>query len=373
MIRPLARLTVLLAIAATPAFNQTGAPAAPSTPPAAAAPPVQTIKATAQLVVVDVVVTDSSHKPIHGLKASDFTLTENNTPQVVKSFEEHTALTPADATKFPPMPKLPPGIFTNYSPAPVNGAVNLILLDSLNTPMRDQAYVRQQLLAYLKSTPPGTRVAIFGLSTRLFILQGFTSDPELLKTVIEKGLAKGSPLLDDQVGGGGVQNSVADNFEDMGGDPTLVANLRDFEAITQSFQLELRAKYTLDAMNQIARYLSAIPGRKNLIWFSGSFPIDVLPDTSGAQANPFIAVASSEEEFRETVALLARSQVAVYPVDARGLTNSRRHHHPQLQRQQGHCKDESGQLEVLYRHRAGEPDHAGHGRCHRRPCLPEYQ
>lgn len=40
------------------------------------------------------------------------------------------------------------------------------------------------------------------------------------------------------------------------------------------------------------------------------------------QANPFIAVESSEDEFRDTVALLARSQVAVYPVDARGLTMS---------------------------------------------------
>jgi VWFA-related protein len=330
MTRPLARFIVLLAVVTAPAFPQSAAPAPPaatavpaqsqSSPPAT--PPVQTIKTTAQLVVVDVVVTDSSHKPIHGLKVSDFKLTENSTPQVLNNFEEHTALTPSDATKFAPMPTLPPGIFTNYTPAPVNGAANLILLDSLNTPMKDQAYVRQQLLTYLKSTPPGTRVAIFGLNSRLVILQGFTSNPEVLKTVLEKGFGKGSPLLDDQVGGGGLQDSMADTMEDMNVDPGIVANMRDFEAITSSFQLQLRAKYTLDAMNQIARYLSIIPGRKNLIWFSGSFPINVLPDTTGAQSNPFIAVASSEDEFRETVALLARSQVAVYPVDARGLTNS---------------------------------------------------
>ncbi|HEY4379665.1 MAG TPA: VWA domain-containing protein [Acidobacteriaceae bacterium] len=331
MIGPMTRFAVLLAIATPVGFAQSTAPApasanstaaAPSTSPQPAPAPVKTIKTNAQLVVVDVVVTDSKHKLVHGLKASDFTLTENSTSQVVKNFEEHTALTPADATKFAPMPKLPLGIFTNYTPTPANGAVNLILLDSLNTPMRDQAYVRQQLIAYLKATPPGTRVAIFGLSTSLFILQGFTSDPVLLRTVIEKGLARGSALLDDKVGGGGIQNSAADTFEDLGGDPTILANMRDFEAATQSFQLQLRAKYTLDAMNQIARYLSAIPGRKNLIWFSGSFPINILPDTSGTQANPFIAVASSEDEFRDTVALLARSQVAVYPVDARGLFNS---------------------------------------------------
>ncbi len=325
MTRSLARLAFLLTIANAPALAQNTAPTPPPsspTPAQSAAAPVQTIKTTAKLVVVDVVVTDGSRKPVHGLKASDFTLTENSAPQVVKNFEEHTALTQADATRLAPMPKLPLGIFTNYNPAPANGAVNLLLLDALNTPMRDQAYVRQQVLSYLKSVPPGTRIAIFGLSTKLVVLQGFTSDPDALKNVMTKGLGKGSPLLDDQVGGGGLQNSGADDLEDMGADPGLVVNVRDFEAINQSFQLQLRAKYTLDAMNQIARYLSNIPGRKNLIWFSGSFPIDILPDISGTLANPFIAMASSEDEFRDTVALLARSQVAVYPIDARGLTNS---------------------------------------------------
>ena len=148
MTRLLARLTFLLAAAIAPAFAQTAAPTPPPSSPAPAqssTTPVQTIKATAQLVVVDVVVTGSSHKPVHGLKATDFTLTENNIPQVVRNFEEHTALTPADATKFAPMPKLPLGVFTNYTPAPANGAVNILLLDALNTPMRDQAYVRHQI------------------------------------------------------------------------------------------------------------------------------------------------------------------------------------------------------------------------------------
>jgi len=283
---------------------------------------VTTLKANAQLVVVDVVVTDSSHRPVHGLKAADFTLAEGNVPQAITHFEEHTALTAADATRFADMPKMPPGIFTNYTPAPANGAVNVLLLDSLNTPMKDQAYVRQQLLAYLKSAPPGTRVAIFGLTTRLIFLQGFTSDPETLKNIMTKENGKASPLLDDEVGGGGTQNSLADDLEDMGEDPDIVANLRQFEAEQQSLQLQLRAKYTLDAMNAIARYLAGIPGRKNLIWFSGSFPINILPDATGTLPNPFAVMASSEDEFRDTVALLARSQVAVYPIDARGLFNA---------------------------------------------------
>jgi hypothetical protein len=109
-------------------------------------------------------------------------------------------------------------------------------------------------------------------------------------------------------------------MEDMGMPADVVANVQQFEAETQSFQTQLRIKYTLDAMNQLARYLSSIPGRKNLIWFSGSFPISILPDAT--LSNPFAVAADSSDEFRDTVNLLARSQVAVYPIDARGLFNS---------------------------------------------------
>jgi VWFA-related protein len=307
---------------ATLAPAQTPQPSQPSATQQPSQSGVATLRAGTQLVVVDVVVTDKNQKPVHGLKASDFTLTEENVPQVVKHFEEHTALTPADATKFPPMPKFPPGVFTNYIPEPVNGAVNLLLLDALNTPLRDQFYVRQQLLAYLNATPPGTRIAIFGLTNQLTILQGFTSDPAILKAVTSSKLGKNSPLLQDAVGGNGIQNTMADDLEDQGADATVVANMRQFDAQQQSFQLQLRVKYTLDAMNQLALYLSSIPGRKNLIWFSGSFPISVLPDTTGNLTDAFAVVADYEKEFRDTVNLLARGQVAVYPIDARGLTNA---------------------------------------------------
>ena len=283
--------------------------------------PVTTIKASTRIVIVDVVVTDSKGHPVHNLKASDFAVLENNVSQPIRHFDEHTAITADEAAKLPPMPRMPPGIFTNYTPATANSAVNVLLLDTLNTPMKDQSFVRDQLKKYLTSASPGARIAIFGLSSRLYLLQGFTSDPEILKTVLNQKDLKSSPLLDDPVSGGPGPQSMSDMMSDtMGNDPgtaQVIANLQQFEAQTQSFQLQLRARYTLDAMNQLARYLSGIPGRKNLIWFSGSFPISILPD--GDLQDPFAVMADSEDEFRETTNLLSVSQVAVYPVDARGL------------------------------------------------------
>jgi VWFA-related protein len=61
---------------------------------------------------------------------------------------------------------------------------------------------------------------------------------------------------------------------------------------------ELRAQLTLDAFTLLARSLSGVPGRKNLIWISAGFPFDI---SSNAPA------------------LLAANRIAVYPVDVRGV------------------------------------------------------
>ncbi len=284
--------------------------------------PAATVRTNADLVIVDVVVTDSKQNPVRNLTVSDFTLLEDGKPQSIKAFEEHSA---NGAVQFTPMPKLAPGMFTNYSPTPANGALNILLLDKLNTPMNAQTEVRDQVLKYLRQIPAGTRMAIFALTTQLRMLQGFTSNPEILRALVEgkKTLPGGSPLMDDAMTGDepGADDPMMDIIADSeGSNPdaaTMEANLQQFEAEQQAFQLQLRARYTLDAFNLLARYLNQLPGRKNLIWFSGSFPISILPDPD--LQNPFVIVDSAEDEFRETTDLLARSQVAVYPIDARGL------------------------------------------------------
>jgi VWFA-related protein len=281
--------------------------------------------------VVDVVVTDSSHKPVHGLKASYFALTENGAPQTLRSFEEHGVATVPAQPEAPP----PAGIFTNKPLVPPGGAVNILLLDSLNTPISDQSYLHQQLLSYLKSAKPGARTAIFGLSDHLVLLQGFNDDPAVLRDLITHTSPAGSTVRTDQAGSG-IQQSAADTFEDSQ-DPLfaeLAANLHQWDAQQQSVELQSRAKLTMDAFNQLAQFLSAIPGRKNLLWFSASFPLSVLPDTTDNQVtdpdtpandnflNAFAPQADASGEFRQTLDRLSRRQIAVYPIDVRGVQQS---------------------------------------------------
>jgi VWFA-related protein len=308
-----------IALVSSPLFAAAQAAPAATQP---AGQPQSTLRANADLVLVDVVVNDEKQNPVHHLGPGDFTILEDGKAQTLKVFEEHTAGLPP---RLPPTPKFAPGVFTNFSQAPESGALNILLFDKLNTPLNAQSVVRDQVLKYLKETPPGTRMAIFSLTTELKLLQGFTSDPELLRALVmgKKGNQGASPLMNNAMNGDqpGDDDPMMDTLTDaLGNDPdaaTIIADLQQFEAEQQAFQIQLRQRYTLDALNQLARYMSNLPGRKNLIWFSGSFPITILPD--GDLQNPFAVVASAEDEFRETVDLLSRSQVAVYPIDARGL------------------------------------------------------
>ncbi len=275
------------------------------------------LTAGTQLVVVDVTVQDREGHPVHGLKPTDFKVSENKSTQTIKTFEEQAAANPDRAKVLPPL-KLPPGVFTDFTPVPENGALNILLLDELNTPMKDQSFVRDQLRRYIRQANPGTRLAIFGLSTHLVMLQGFTSDPEILKTITDRKLIpRASVLLDDPVGSNTDPTSLADTMSAIGANAEAVANMQQFEADTSSFQTQLRTRYTLDAFNQLARYLQTLPGRKNLLWFSGSFPLAIFPDSS--LDNPFSVASDASSELSDTTALLDRARVAVYPIDARGL------------------------------------------------------
>src|SRR5262245_52726944 len=72
---------------------------------------IQKITATFQMVVETVTVNDKSGKPIEGLKAEDFTITENGTPQKIQFCEFQKLPEPGESTANfstrpePPAPK----------------------------------------------------------------------------------------------------------------------------------------------------------------------------------------------------------------------------------------------------------------------------
>jgi VWFA-related protein len=275
------------------------------------------------LVLVDVVVTDHG-KPVHSLGRSRFHVLENGKEQPISAFDEHQpSPAPPDAAAIKAqIAALPPHTYTNVPVYPDAGVVNILLLDALNTPMVNQAEARRQMIQYMSTIRPGTSLAIFTLTSQLRLVEGFTTDAARLSKVLKSKAASSSPSVVMDTQGHSAQQAIEDELQNMAEvsqppSPEAVAALQQFETDLTATQLDLRVHLTLDAMQQLARYLSAIQGRKNLIWFSGSFPISFDPDPD--QPLPFLAVHNYEEQIRKTSELLTAARVAVYPVDARGM------------------------------------------------------
>jgi VWFA-related protein len=149
--------------------------------PSPAEVPAPTIRVSTHLVLVDVVATDKQGKAVTGLRAEDFVVEENGKQQKISTFTTHVENSPAP-------PELPPGIYTNRpqyrSPG---GPITVLLLDAINTPFKDQAYARVQMLKFVQqSFKPGERMGIFTLTGSLRVLQDLTGDPQVLYTALQR-------------------------------------------------------------------------------------------------------------------------------------------------------------------------------------------
>ncbi len=316
------RFVLVLAVAML--ASASGAQSASSSPQPANPPPA--VPASPRSVVLSVVVQGQDGHPVRGLKAQNFRVTEGGVPQTIAHIEEHSSQdSPLPAPSFP---SLPPGTFTNYTPIARGETLNILLIDALNMPVKGEGFIRSQLLQYVRHANPNTRIAVLGLANHLILLQDFTSDPSALRDVVERKLIARSPVIPAPTDAEthGISNPSTRSSSSSAASPTtkesqsainLAANLRTFEEQLGSLETSFRVQYTLDAFNTLAHYLGAFPGRKNLIWFSGSFPLNVVPDAS--LPHPFDVANTDADELRETVALLSKAQVSVYPVDARSL------------------------------------------------------
>jgi VWFA-related protein len=258
-----------------------------ATPPSPQDEPPTVLQMTVRRVVLDVVVTDARGAPVPGLTAEDFDITEDGTPQKIVAFDPVGFSDGMDYMP-PNLPPQPAGTFINLPSTPEKGPlyvllddlVNMDSADQMNTPMDHSAqlFARRQLLHFIAIKPEGTRFAIFVRSDGLHLVQGFTADKSLLYRAIDPHHPE--PHLP----------TVFLNGENFGRGDRISA---------------------LDTLHSIATYLDGLSGRKNLIWFASQFPLSLFAaDTDGP---------NFQEETRATLDLLAHDQIALYPVDGRGV------------------------------------------------------
>jgi VWFA-related protein len=282
-----------------------------------------TLRVSSRAVLVDVLVTDKKGAPVRGLPQSAFTVKEQGKSQAITFFEEHQI---ASATEQETV-ALPPNVFSNHPDEPQPAAVTVLLLDALNAPVEDQSFVHQQALQFLKTARPGMRMAIFTMSSGLHFVQGFTDDPAVLLAALNSkkgnGVEQSSNLTTaaEANAGQGLVNMMSEATPTQatpnGQSPSTPAASLSMIAGMESFLHEIgnaewsdREYRTLANLQQLATFLGAFPGRKNLIWFSTSFPAAVFGMTDPR----------FEGDVKKTVTLLTAARVALYPVDARGVS-----------------------------------------------------
>jgi VWFA-related protein len=284
--------------------------------------PETTLRVNSRAVLVDVLVTDKKGAAVRGLPQSAFTVKEQGKPQSITFFEEHQN---AESTELESL-TLPPNVFSNHPGEAQPPAVTVLLLDALNAEVEDQSFVHQEALQFLKTVKPGSRMAIFTMSSGLHFVQGFTDDPALLIAALGakkgNGVEQSSMLTAGQVanaqqGAVNMMSQTTPTVSTPGGSaPTttaasasMIAGLESFLHETAAAEQSDREYRTLANLQQLATFLGAFPGRKNLIWFSTSFPATVFGMTEPR----------FEGDVKKTVNLLTAARVALYPVDARGV------------------------------------------------------
>lgn len=259
---------VCIAAAISPSVRAQSASAAGS-----AQQPGYTFQTGTRIVLTDVTVTDRNGNPVHGLKASDFQIFDNNKPQMLASFEEHitTPVAPIEQAS------TSPGVYSNEFMLHLPPVLNIIVIDITNLEIVDQMYLYYELNRFIKNLPAGQPVAIYWQSgEHNLMLQNFTSDRELLLAAVRKAIPRFPPPS-----------------RGLYVDPGFVT------------------------LQMIEHDFAQYPGRKNVLWFSGGSTLFLTPDPMNAN---FGSMASPDPGvLRNIYDELEASRIAIYPVDARGL------------------------------------------------------
>ena len=218
------------------------------------------IKAETRLVLVDTVVTDKKGNYITDLDTKNFKVWEDDKEQTIKSFSFEAS---------------------SGSGASDQKHYLVLFFDNSTMEMGDQARARDAAAKFIAANAgPNRLMAIVEFTGIVRIAQNFTADADHLKKVVA------------QVKFSSIDNSAPVEVASLGM-PSLSSAAADFGS-----------RSVLLALRSLAKSLASVPGRKSLVFLTSGFP----------------ATLENMSELTATVDSCNKANVAVYPIDVRGLT-----------------------------------------------------
>ena len=289
-----------------------------STAPAPAPKEPVKFTVTTQLVTLNLSAKDKDGNPITGLKPGDIILTEDGKKQKIAICEyqklDNTPLeavaaavtsTPPAAAPAPPAgttaPAAAPATPAPTAAAPTTVATGkpgeikykdrrllVLYFDMTSMPLQDQIRAQENGLRFVRTEMTAAdTVSVMSFTSRLNLLQDFTTDRDLLAKAIDSLIAgEGSDMAattDDASITGAAYTADSTEFDIFNADRKLVA------------------------LQSAIKALGALPEKKGLMYFTSGF------SKSGVD---------NEAQMRATTNAAIRYNVALFPVDARGLSAS---------------------------------------------------
>jgi VWFA-related protein len=286
------------------------------------------LRVTTRLVQVSVVVEDKKGEPIRDLTRDDFTVIDNNQPRKIAVF----SLDVAQGNAAPPAPTAAPTplLVANRVARPEEKriGVTVVVFDALNIRGLDQfTYGKKQLVEFLRTLQAGDPVALYFINGPVVrVAHDFTDDASALIDAAKR--LTDSEILSDA--GAAPSLGEASSVGDVGGGyfATIAGFLQQASQADEAARLRMTTEWTLTALEAIARHLTGIPGRKNLIWVSNGYPMNIGLSPEAFKAAAQVGVNQELFDYSDRTnriaRILAEAEVVVYPVDPAGVrTDSR--------------------------------------------------
>ena len=252
----------------------------------------------AQLTVVDVTVVDKDGRPIEGLTAADFTVTEDGVPQPISLVAVQKI--DADAAELPPIPSPPPG-------RPMRAAPTVQPTITASTPGDVRYRDRRLIVIYfdLTAMPPPDQARAFKAARAYLDNQMRAQDLMAIMTFEGGGVrVKQDFTADRQALADAIDTLIYGEQRDANGMPDATVDVGTaFGQDDAEFNI-LNTDRQLSALQTAASMLRVLPEQKSLVYFA-----------SGLRLNGV----DNQAQLRATINAAMRANVAIFPVDARGL------------------------------------------------------
>jgi VWFA-related protein len=317
----------LAGIVAATALAAGQAPPQPSAQGPSAPAPEVTFKVEVNYVEEDVRVVDRDGNFVRGLKQEDFQVLEDGKPQKIQTFGmvDIPLIRPRTPLYLGPAAvPITPDVAVNKQV--LDGRLYLMVLDDYHVaPLRSQNVKNLARRFVLEKLGRDDQAAVVVTSGLLRASQDFTQNRRLLLDAIDNFVGQKLPSSAVQ------RNEKMSRQQDTqgaptddAGDPIQIDATNRFVADDSATERMYQARQALNSLRSIAEWMSAIQGRrKAIIYISEGVDYNLFDMFTGGDPSIFSFENFNmvQQETWDTISAASRSNVQIYPVDPRGLTN----------------------------------------------------